>query len=76
MERQGKMTLTAITASVNQNFKLGYATVMCDCKKHSDKKWVRVATQDYAKVAFLLQASPFTQKGAKAINCNILDRIK
>lgn len=48
---------------------------MCDCGKHTTND-AYISVENLAKVAFLLKAEPFTQKGAKAINHDILNRIK
>jgi len=69
------MTLAELTTSAQEFIKIGYWTAQCSCKKHSTMKWARVAPSDMAKVAFLIQADPFTEAGAKAINCNIMTRL-
>lgn len=46
----------------------------CECSQHAGKT-AYISPSNVAKVSFLLQADPFTERGAKAINHDILNRL-
>lgn len=47
----------------------------CDCKEHNAMDSVFISTMSLAQVSFLIQADPFTNKGVKRVNHEIMRRV-
>lgn len=69
-------TLTEITEAVFKFNRVGYWNAVCDCRLHKGKPWIRISRDSLAKLAYLMQESPFTEEGAKALNHEIYNRVK
>lgn len=69
------MTSSLQIQATIESFGIKSWSAICTCKTHASKGMVRVSTQNLAKVAFLTQADPFTESGAKKINHDIMNRV-